>query len=106
MPKKSIRVHDPSEYQGVRLGDDTGWSLPIAFVWPKNKYAKQIWVRKNWKGQGALRQIDVRSAVPILEAHEEKGKVTAYRIGEGEWVMATPVGEPIRVQNIPSSRSH
>jgi hypothetical protein len=91
VPKKSIRVHDPSEYRGVRLGDDTGWSLPIAFVWPKNKYATQIWVRKNAKGQGALRQVEARTALPILETHEEKGKVVAYRIGEGEWVQADQV---------------
>jgi hypothetical protein len=29
--------------------------------------------------------------VPILETHEENGKTTAYRIGEGEWVMADQV---------------
>jgi hypothetical protein len=91
VPAKSIRQHDPSDYQGVRLGDDTGWTLPIAFVWPKAKGVTKAWVRKNWKGQGALEQLSQRTAVPILETHEEAGKVTAYRIGEGEWIMADQV---------------
>jgi hypothetical protein len=91
VPVKSIRQHDPSEYHGVRLGDDTGWTLPMAFIWPKAKGVTMVWVRKNWKGQGALRQVEQRTAVPILETHEENGKTTAYRIGEGEWVMADQV---------------
>src|SRR5262245_60314272 len=31
----AISQHRPSSYGGTRLGDDTGWTLPIAFVWPR-----------------------------------------------------------------------
>jgi hypothetical protein len=88
--KKAIREHVPSTYQGTRLGDDTGLTLPILFVWPKSG-GKQAWVRRNAKGQGALRQVDQRTALPILETHEEAGVVKAYRIGDGEWLPADQV---------------
>lgn len=91
VPLKSIRIHEPSAYQGVRLGDDTGLSLPMAFVWPKQKDAKHVWVRKNAQGRGALRQVAARTPFAILETAEVNGKPTAYRIGEGEWLEASQV---------------
>lgn len=86
---KAIRAHKPSPYRGVRLGDDTGLELPIAFVAPKRGAAK-AWVRRNAKGQGALREIDARTVVRVLETVEEGGK-RAYRIGDGEWLPADVV---------------
>ncbi len=89
---KSIRIHEPSEYRGLRLADDTGLSLPIAFVWPKSKNAEHVWIRKNAAGRGALRQVEVRTALPILETVESSpGAPVAYRIGEGEWIEASQV---------------
>ena len=91
IPAKSIREHKPSTYQGVRLGDDTGLALPIAFLWPRQSGVTQVWIRRNAKGQGALRQVAQRTPFAILERHEDRGAVKAYRIGEGEWVMADQV---------------
>lgn len=83
---KSIRVHEPSEYQGLRLGDDTGLSLPLAFVWPK-KDTKYVWIRKSSKLNGALRQVEARTPLPILETvADAAGKPIAYRVGAGEWI--------------------
>ena len=31
----AITQHQPSRFGGARLGDDTGWRVPIAFVWPR-----------------------------------------------------------------------
>jgi hypothetical protein len=89
--RKAVREHKPSSYQGVRLGDETGMTLPMAFIWPRAKGVTKVWVRRNAKGQGALHQLDQRTAVPILETHEEGGKARAYRIGDGQWVMADQV---------------
>lgn len=89
--RKSIREHKPSTYQGTRLGDDTGLTLPIAFLWPRQNGVTQVWIRRNAKGQGALRQVEQRTPFAILETAEENGKPHAYRIGEGEWVLADQV---------------
>lgn len=83
----SVHKHTPSEYQGARLGDDTGLTGPIAFVWPRAG-AKMAWTRSTAK-VGTLRQIPRRLVVPLLEtALDPAGKPFAYRIGPAEWIDA------------------
>lgn len=103
---KSIREHEPSGYQGVRLGDDTGLTLPLAFLWPRQNGVTKVWIRRNAKGQGALRQVAQRTPYPILEVAEEAGKPRAYRIGEGEWVMADQVRIAERAEPPPEVGEH
>ena len=86
LPAKAIEEHEPSTWQGTRLGDDTGLALPIGFVFPKQRYVTKAWVRRDARGRGTLRQVEQRTIVPILETVEEAGKI-AHRIGEGEWLM-------------------
>jgi len=87
--RKAIRQHVPSEYSGARLGDDTGWSVPIAFVWPR---AGRSTSSLRTPTGGAVRKLAARTPVPILEtATDRTGKPTAYRIGEGEWLRAVDV---------------
>jgi len=82
----SITKHTPSKYSGGRLGDDTGWATPIAFVWPRGGM-QQAWSTAKSNGAGAVRQLVARTLVPLLEtASDPKGKPTAYRIGDGEWM--------------------
>ena len=38
--KAAISQHQPSRFGGARLGDETGWLGPIAFVWPR--YGSQL----------------------------------------------------------------
>lgn len=90
LPKSAIREHKPSGYQGVRLGDDTGLTLPLAFVWPRGG-ATKVWTHRAARAGGSNRQLTQRAAVPILETAQENGQVTAYRIGEGEWIDANQV---------------
>jgi hypothetical protein len=90
LPATAIREHKPSTYRGTRLGDDTGLTLPMAFVWPRGG-AMKAWTRGASKGGGTRRQLDQRTPVPILETFEDKGKVLAYRIGESEWIDAAQV---------------
>src|SRR5262249_10759129 len=33
--KQAITLHHPSQFGGARLGDDTGWTVPLAFVSPR-----------------------------------------------------------------------
>jgi hypothetical protein len=87
--KAHISQHRPSTYQGARLADDTGLTLPLAFVWPKT--GTKVWTRST-PTSGGKRQVSQRDALPILETHAgADGKPVAYRIGEGEWIDAGAV---------------
>lgn len=90
LPASAIRQHTPSEYRGARLGDDTGLTLPLAFVWPRGNAAK-AWTRGAARGGGVRRQLAQRTPVPVLESFEDKGQVVAYRIGDAEWIDASAV---------------
>jgi hypothetical protein len=84
----SIFEHKPSTFRGARLADDTGLTLPFAFVWPRWGGAK-AYAYGSAKGQWPGRQIDARTAVQLLEEGKDAaGKTTAYRISANEWVMA------------------
>lgn len=83
--KSVINVLRPSDFRGTRLGDDTGWELPIAFVWPRNNW-QQTWTYQQ-PGKIANRQVPARMPVPVLEVAAGKdGKPMAFRIGEAEWI--------------------
>ncbi len=89
--KSAISQHRPSTYGGTRLGDDTGYGVPFAFVWPRAGYL-QAWTFAKSTGAGAMRQLGARVGVPVLETAADKaGKATAYRIGDAEWIMASDV---------------
>lgn len=86
----AIRQHTPSEYQGVRLGDDTQRIPPIAFLWPRSG-GLTVWSRETAKS-GAKRMLPRRTLVSVLEtASDPTGKPIAYRIGPAEWVDVSAV---------------
>ncbi|HEX2685251.1 MAG TPA: L,D-transpeptidase family protein [Kofleriaceae bacterium] len=89
--KQAITPHHPSPFGGTRLGDDTGWAVPIAFVWPR--YAAQLaWTTNTWAGGGLNRQLAARTPVPVFEtATDPAGKPTAYRIAAAAWIAAGDV---------------
>ncbi|HEY4239840.1 MAG TPA: L,D-transpeptidase [Kofleriaceae bacterium] len=84
----AITPHRPSAFGGTRLGDDTGWGVPFAFVWPRPGMGLAYTTNKA-AGGGIARQLAPRTPAPILETVTDKaGKPTAYRIGDGEWLQA------------------
>ncbi len=86
--KQAITQHRPSLFGGARLGDDTGWAVPIAFVWPRFG-AQLAWTTNTAVGGGVNRQIAARTPLPVYESASDKtGKLTAYRIGAAEWIAA------------------
>ncbi|MDQ3369821.1 MAG: L,D-transpeptidase [Myxococcota bacterium] len=90
--RQAITPHRPSLYGGTRLGDDTGWSVPIAFVWPRVAGWKQANTMPKPTGGGMARQLPARTPIQLLESvTDPAGKVKAYRIGEGEWIWAADV---------------
>lgn len=87
--KANVKVMNPSQFMGTRLGDDTGWALPIAFVWPRSGYS-QAWT---YRKPNALtyRQVAARTPVAILEVATKDDKPLAYRIGPDEWMSPLDV---------------
>src|SRR5262245_15906988 len=89
--KQAITLHRPSGFGGIRLGDDTSWGLPIAFVWPRYG-APQAWTTNTAIGGGVNRQVSARMPLQLLEIATDKAdKPTAYRIGPAEWIAAADV---------------
>jgi hypothetical protein len=89
--RSAITPHRPSLYGGGRLGDDIGWGVPLAFVWPRAGYSQASTTNKPSAG-GVKRQLAARTPVPILETASDKaGRPTAYRIGAAEWIDAANV---------------
>lgn len=87
----SVSRHTPSKYVGSRLGDETGYGVPFAFVWPRGGMVEAYTTNKA-NGGGVNRQLAARTAVPVLGVENDKaGKPTAYRIGESEWMSAQDV---------------
>jgi hypothetical protein len=89
--KQAITQHRPSLFGGARLGDETGWSVPLAFVWPR--YGGQLaWTTNTAVGGGVNRQLALRTPLAIRDtATDRAGKPTAYRIGALEWIAAADV---------------
>jgi hypothetical protein len=88
---QAITQHHPSGFGGARLGDDTGWAVPVAFVWPRSG-AQLAWTTNTAAGGGVNHQVAARTALPILETAADKaGKPTGYRTAPGEWIAAAEV---------------
>ena len=88
--RSAITRHVPSMYGGARLGDDTGWAVPIAFVWPR--YGGSTAYTLSKPTGGVARELAARTPVPVLEVVAGKdGKPTAYRIGDAEWMSPADV---------------
>jgi hypothetical protein len=84
--KTAVSRHTPSQFSGARLADDTGLATPIAFVWPRGGGRSSYTFVK--PTGGVNREIAARTPVAILETASDKdGKPTAYRIGDGEWML-------------------
>lgn len=89
---QAISPHQPSGYAGARLGDDTGWELPIAFVW--SRWGGPARAMYNSQGTTGLHPtpLPARAPVQILEtASDPAGRPRAYRIGEQRWLHAADV---------------
>lgn len=89
LPAKSIREYRPSAYRGLRLGDETGRSMPVGYPRSEKRLRGKIPVYSAARGGRRVDRIATRTPVPIVDiARDAKDRVIAYRIGEGRWVRA------------------
>lgn len=90
LPTKSIREFQPSTFRGTRLGDETGLALPVGFPLTRTRASDRVPVYSAAEGGRVVRKLAARVPVAVVEiAQSAEGSVTAYRIGEGEWVRAS-----------------
>ena len=85
---QAITLHHPSAFGGARLGDDTGLTVALGFVWPR--YGGTLATTTNAAAGGGInRQVAARTPLAILDTATNKAGVpTAYRIGPTEWIAA------------------
>ncbi len=84
--------HRPSSFGGKRLGDDTGWTLPMGFATNDADGNHKVTVWSKARGGKWLGRLERRAPVKLLETVTDgKGKPFSYRIAEGKWVRAKHV---------------
>jgi lipoprotein-anchoring transpeptidase ErfK/SrfK len=88
---KAITPHEPSAWHGVRLGDDTGRTLPFGFALTAKAPLGPVQVWSDAAGTIKAKTIARRTVVELLETAEEAGAPSAYRIGDGAWLRAADV---------------
>ncbi|MCG8421808.1 MAG: L,D-transpeptidase [Proteobacteria bacterium] len=98
-----IRPYRPSRWRGIRLGDDTGRSLPIGFPLSRTNASHSVPIYQSARDGTKVGKVSGRSPIPILEtawpaaagdsaqSESDHGKriALAYRIGEDRWVLAS-----------------
>jgi lipoprotein-anchoring transpeptidase ErfK/SrfK len=85
--EQSVRVHEPSRWQGVRLGDETARVLPLGFALHAQQTGPvRVYRRPNLRGV-PVRALAPRQVVPVLQTiRGEDGRPRAHCIGNAEWV--------------------
>ncbi len=87
-----IDQYEPSTWHGTRLGDDTGLRLPVGFAVAAKSSMGQVPVYAEPEGVTIARRLPRRTVVSLLESSAGPyGAPAAYRIGEGEWLLAADV---------------
>jgi len=79
----ALSIVRPSTWGGVRLGDDSGRALPIAFARARRGATKKVAVYADARGKRVVRWLAPRAVVSALETAASR-----VRVGEGEWVAA------------------
>ncbi len=81
LPSAAVRPFDPSTWQGVRLGDHSGLSLPVGFAYAARNRKQRVSVYDAPTGGKVVGSLAPRQVVSVLETAGG-----AHRIGDGRWV--------------------
>jgi hypothetical protein len=93
LPRAAIREYRPSTFAGVRLGDDTGRTLPLGFPVSRERASASVPVYsaapRGKAGGKAVGKVRGREPLAVLEiVQDDSGRDMAYRIGDNRWVQA------------------
>jgi len=89
LPVENVREHQLSKVHGVRLGDDTGRELPLAFVMNRKNYGHRVTAYRTQNLRRPSRRLRPRSVVKVLErVAKPNGRSKAYLVGKNQWVQA------------------
>ena len=92
LAESSIRRHRPTVWRGVRLGDDTGQTLPVAFAVAQKNAVHRVTTYSQPVGGAPVRKLIRRTPVPVLEiAPGPDGDLLAVRIGDDEWIRGPDI---------------
>lgn len=92
LAESAIRRHQPTSWSGVRLGDETGRSLPQAFAVAHKNAIHRVPVYSKPVGGAQVRRLIRRTPVDIFEtASAPDGTPQAYRIADDQWLRAEDV---------------
>ena len=92
VPARLVEEYVPSSWRGTRLGDDTGLRLPFGFAVAAKGAMGQVPVYAEPEGKTIARRLSRRTVVSLLEPFAGPyGGPAAYRIGDGEWLLAADV---------------
>jgi lipoprotein-anchoring transpeptidase ErfK/SrfK len=84
-----IEAHEPTAWRGVRLGDETGLSLPLGFAVGEKNPLGPVPVYADAAAAAEKRKLERRAVVRLLGSQAgPDGVPAAYRIGDGEWLRA------------------
>jgi hypothetical protein len=107
LPTRSIRVFEPSTFQGTRLGDETGLVLPVGFPLARARATERVPVYSAVQGGRVVRKLEGRAPVSVLEiARDAEDNPIAYRVGEAEWVHASEMRLALATEPPPLTGPH
>lgn len=87
---RAITKHVVSPFMGNRLGDDVGWTVPIAFVWP-SAHAARAPITAEPTGGAVVRHVAKRALLPVLDPVGDGELPSAIRVADAEWIATSDV---------------
>lgn len=92
VPRESLREHRPSTLHGMRLGDDTGRTLPVAFAMRPDRLTGKVPIYSAARRGRLVERISGRTPLAILDTVvDSKDRPVSYRVGENRWIRAVHV---------------
>lgn len=90
--EEDVRIQKPARHVGVRLADETGLALPLAFAVSKKDPVHRVKAFTSPKESARARPVLARTVITISNtALGPDSAVTHYELGENRWVRAEDV---------------
>ncbi|MBT8493120.1 MAG: L,D-transpeptidase family protein [Deltaproteobacteria bacterium] len=92
LAQELVRIHQPARHRGVRVGDETGLSLPLAFAVDRKDPVRRVMAYPSAQAATGKRAVLARTVVEIHATHRAPdGSPVRYQIGADRWLGAGDV---------------